>query len=114
MKRYHYHPDHTICVRNGDRIYYDTLEFAKFDLGSLLQTPAEGSTEFEYIVGYGTRNFSRTDLLSFSEEPRPELDALIENIEVLLEKQKRRGVVDDNAWQIPEDMKTEMETPDAN
>lgn len=106
MKRYHYHPDNTICIRNGEKIYYESFEFAKFDLGSNLKLPIDGSTEFEYIVGYGTRNFTRTDMVSFSDEPRPDLDQVIENIDIWIKKKNNRGIVDDNAWQIPEDMLT--------
>ena len=104
MKRFHYHPDKMICIRNGDKIYYESLAFARFDIGLTIPPPVDNSDEYEYIIGYGTRNFNRTDMLSFSEMPRNELDNIIENIDVLISKQKTRGAIDENAWTIPEDM----------
>lgn len=104
MKRYHFHPDKFIYIYNGSKVYYESLPFARFDLGNSLALPIENSDEFEYITGYGTRNFNRTGMISFSDEIRPELDQLIENIDILIQKKNHRGVVDDNAWKIPDDM----------
>lgn len=122
MKRYHFHPDKYICIYNNNKTYYESLVFAKFDLGNSLTLPIENSDEFEYIIGYGTRNFNRNGMISFSDEPRPELDQLIENIDILIQKKNNRGIIDDNAWAIPEDMKVytpptttiEPESPNAN
>lgn len=104
MKKYHFHPDKFIHIYNGNKVYYESLAFAKFDIGSSLALPLEGSDELEYIVGYGTRNFNRSGMVSFSDEVRLDLDELIENVDMLINKKNNRGVVDDNAWKIPDDM----------
>ena len=105
MKRYYFHPDKIIYIFNEQKIYFESLLFAKFDIGSSIALPIDGSDEFEYIIGYGTRSFNRSGMISFSDEQRPELDAIIENIDILINKKNVRGVIDENIWNIPEDMK---------
>lgn len=104
MKRYFYHPDSVIYITNEEKHYFEFLKFAKFDIGASLVKPTEGSDEFEYIQGYGTKNFNRQGMINFSDEPRPELDAIIENIDVFIEKKKQRGAITDDPWNIPDDM----------
>lgn len=105
MKRYHYHPDNIIYVKNGDKNYFEYVKFAKFDIGSGIVIPPEGADEFEYIVGYGTRNFNREGLVSFSEETRPDLDELIEDIDTFIKMKVNRGEITDDPWNIPMDMR---------
>jgi hypothetical protein len=105
MKRYHFHPDKFIYIYNNGKVYYESLLFAKFDLGNNLVLPIENSDEFEYIIGYGTRNFNRTGMISFNDEIRLDLDNIIENIDILIKKKNNRSIIDDSIWEIPEDMK---------
>jgi len=105
MKRYFYHPDNIIYITNEEKNYFEILKFAKFDIGVNLVKPIEGSDEFEYIQGYGTRNFNRQGMVSFNSDPRPELDNIIENIDILIEKKNQRGQITDDPWVLPEDMK---------
>lgn len=104
MKRYYYHPDHIIYIFNEEKTYYENLVFAKFDLGANLQFPPESHTEFEYIVGYGTRNFSKGNMTSFSPEARQDLDKVIEDIDLWIEKKKQRENTNESVWEIPDDM----------
>ena len=84
MKRYHFHPDKLVIITNENKIYIEKPSLAKFDLQKDIVYPIENSTEFEYIMGYGTRNFNKGDMISFSDEQRPELDEIINNIDVLI------------------------------
>lgn len=105
MKKYHYHPDNIVIVTNGDKVYADHISFAKFDFQRDVVRPLENSTEFHYIVGYGTRNFNKGDMISFSESARPDLDELIDSIDQVIQRKNRRQVFDGKEWEIPEDMK---------
>ena len=105
MKRYHFHPDKLVIITNENKIYIEKPSLAKFDLQKDIVYPIENSTEFEYIVGYGTRNFNKGDMISFSDEQRPELDEIINNIDVLIQRKQKREIVDNSVWEIPEDMK---------
>lgn len=105
MKRYHYHPDNIIYIKNDNKIYFESVKFAKFDTGGKVVYPQEGSDEFEYISGYGTRNYNRDGMVSFIAGPRPELDELIEAIDTLIQVKTNRGNVTDDPWNIPEDMR---------
>lgn len=105
MKKYHYHPDNIIIITNENKVYIEKISFAKFDFQKNVICPIENSTEFQYIVGYGTRNFNKGDMISFNDQARPDLDEIIENIDVLIERKQKRGIVDDSIWEIPEDMK---------
>ena len=105
MKRYYYHPDHMVYITNGDQTYFETLKFAKFDIGNNIVKPIQDQDELEYIQGYGTRFFNRQGLLSFDPQPNPILDGIIENIEVYIKKKNIRGPITDDVWVIPEDMR---------
>ena len=105
MKKYHFHPDKLIIITNDDKIYIEKPHLAKFDLQKPATYPIEHSTEFVYISGYGTRNFNKGDMISFSDEPRPDLDEIINNIDNLISKKKIREALPPAAWDIPEDMK---------
>ena len=104
MKKYHYHPDHFIVIMNEDKVYIEHVSLAKFDMQREVVRPPEHTTEFHYIFGYGTRYFTKGDMTSFSDEPRPELDDIIMNLDQIIQKKKIResNVID---WNIPEDMK---------
>lgn len=106
MKKYHFHPDKLVIITNGINVYIEKPFLAKFDAQKDIIYPIENSTEFQYIMGYGTRNFNNGDMISFDDSPRPELDFFIENINLLLQRQKVRGEGDQSVWEIPEDMKT--------
>ena len=105
MKKYHFHPDKYIIIINYDKSYIEAEKLAKFDLERTIIAPLEGSTEFEYIQGYGTRNFHKGDMISFSDIDRPELNDIISNIDKYILKKKVRESIDSNLWEIPEDMK---------
>jgi len=104
VKKYYYHPDKIIYIFNEDKTYFESVIFAKFDLGTAFVAPPEGVTEFEYIVGYGTKNFCKSDMVSFSSDPRIDLDNLIENIDFFIQKKNNRSVDNDQLWEIPSDM----------
>ena len=106
MKKYHYHPDRYIIIINEDKSYIETEKLAKFDLQTAIITPIAGSTEFEYIQDYGTRNFNKGDMISFSDLDRPDLNDIISNIDNHILRKKIRESIDNNLWEIPEDMKT--------
>ena len=106
MKKYHYHPDDIIIITNEDKVYIEKPSLAKFDLRKDVIYPIENSTEFQYILGYGTKNFNKNDMISFSDEARLDLDELINNVEELIKRKKVRENIDMSLWQIPEDMKT--------
>ena len=105
MKKYHFHPDNLIIITNENKIYIEKPFFAKFDAQKDIVYPIENSTEFQYIMDYGTRNFNKGDMISFNDSPRPELDFFIENIDLLLQRQKVRGEENQSLWEIPEDMR---------
>lgn len=105
MKKYHFHPDNLIIITNENKIYIEKPFLAKFDAQKDIIYPIENSTEFHYIMDYGTRNFNKGDMISFSDSPRSELDFFIENIDLLLQRQKIRGEDNQSVWEIPEDMK---------
>lgn len=105
MKKYHFHPDNLIIITNENKIYIEKPFFAKFDAQKDIIYPIDNSTEFQYIMGYGTRNFNKGDMISFDDSSRSELDFFIENIDLLLQRQKIRGENTQSLWEIPEDMK---------
>ena len=105
MKRYHFHPDKLVIITNENKTYIEKPSLAKFDLQKDIVYPIENSTEFEYIMGYGTRNFNKGDMISFSDEQRPELDEIINGIDVLIQRKQKREIVDNSVWEIPEDMR---------
>ena len=105
IKRYFYHPDNIIYITNEEKTYFEVIKFAKFDIGSNIVIPQNGADEFEYIAGYGTKYFNRQGMISFNDEPRPDLDALIENIDFYIDKKNKRGIITDDPWNIPEEMK---------
>lgn len=105
MKKYHFHPDNFIIITNENKIYIEKPFFAKFDAQKDIVYPIENSTEFQYVMNYGTKNFNKGDMISFNDSQRPELDFFIENIDLLLQRQKVRGEENQSLWEIPEDMK---------
>lgn len=105
MKKYHFHPDNLIIITNEDKVYIEKPFFAKFDAQKDVVYPIDNLTEFQYYMGYGTRNFNKGDMISFDDSPRPELDFFIENIDLLLQRQKVRVENSQSLWEIPEDMK---------
>lgn len=105
MKKYHYHPDNIIIITNEDKVYIEKPSLAKFDLQKDIIYPIESSTEFQYIMGYGTRNFNMGDMISFSDQPRTDLDEIINNVDLLIQRKQKREIVDNSVWEIPEDMR---------
>lgn len=105
MKRYFYHPDNVVYITNEEKQYFEMLRLAKFDVGPSLATPQFGADEFDYVQGYGTKYFNRQGMIKFSDEPRPDLDALIDNIDAYIDKKTKRGLVTEDPWNLPEDMK---------
>lgn len=105
MKKYHFHPDNLIIITNENKVYIEKPSLAKFDLQKDVVYPIENSTEFQYIVGYGTRNFNKGDMISFSDQLRTDLDEIIDNIDVLIQRKQKREIVDNSVWEIPEDMR---------
>lgn len=105
MKKYHFHPDNLVIITNEEKIYIEKVSLAKLDFQKDPIYPIEHSTEFQYIMGYGTRNFNKGDMISFSDEQRPELDDLINNIDIYINKKNIRDNLDPSVWEIPEDMK---------
>ena len=105
MKKYHFHPDNLVIITNEEKIYIEKVSLAKLDFQKDPIYPIEHSTEFQYIMGYGTRNFNKGDMISFSDEQRQELDDLINNIDIYINKKNIRDNLDPSVWEIPEDMK---------
>ena len=105
MKKYHFHPDNLIIITNENKIYIEKPFLAKFDAQKDIVYPIENSTEFQYVMNYGTKNFNKGDMISFNDSIRPELDFFIENIDLLLQRQKVRGEENQSLWEIPEDMR---------
>lgn len=95
-----------IIIINDNKAYVDSTIYFKYDYQSPIIGPIEGSTEFEYISGYGTRNFNRGDMISFNDQARPELDEIIDNIDNLIERKAARVQnYPDYLWEIPADMR---------
>lgn len=104
MKKYHYHPDSFIIITNENKTYIELSKLANFDMQNKVVNPSSGITEFQYIQGYGTKSFNKGDMVCFCDADRPELNSLIDSIDVFLEKKKLRESLDNSVWKIPEDM----------